>query len=766
MQTSPRLCGLLILVMLSTLTIAPAAVTGVAAAPAAAASAADPADATTTGGLLFIENAGQWNEAARFQIWGGGPGTTWLAADAQWITRIEPAEEVSEIDGPAAMADPVRLAEADTGRAAVNLRLSFVDANPDPAIEPLGDVETHVSYFIGSNPDAWQTGVPAWGGVRYVDLYPGLDLEITSENGEIVRRLVAKDDAGVAALADVRLRIEGAESLALDGAAVQAATPLGDVAVPLLQVVNTNGVAGIAALGYDAAPGAPTIDGDIVTAPYTNEPATVDNEAVVQEDAAGPDYATFFGGSESDYIYRLFVDDQGAAYLAGATMSTDFPATAGPGYDTSPNGSNDAFMIKLAADGMSLEYATFLGGSSAELAYGIAVDDTGAVYLAGMTYSTDFPVSIGSGYDISHNGRGDAFVVKLAAGGLSLDYATYLGGKKADYVYGLALDSAGAVYLMGKTDSTDFPARSGPGYDTSHNGNDDAYVLKLAANGQSLVYATFLGGSSYDYGNGLDIDDQGAAYVTGYTYSSDFPAASGPGYDTSFAGGPYDAYAVKVAADGLSLEYATFLGGSGSDVGSAIAVDNQGAAYVTGMTTSDDFPAILGPGYDTSTSGTQDAYVLKLAADGQSLDYATFLGGTAAESGYSIAVDATGIAFLAGFTSSSDFPAAAMLGYDPSYNGSPYDAFFAKLSADGESLLYATFLGGSKADTTVAIDIDAQGAVYVSGATESDDFPAATGPGYDTTHNGKYDAFMIKLMPQLGTWECYIPVIRQGQWTP
>jgi hypothetical protein len=163
--------------------------------------AATPSAASTSGGgVLFVENAGQWDEGARFQVWGGGAGTTWLAEDAQWITVVEPADEASDIDRLEAMADPVRMAAADTERAAVNLRLSFVDANPAPAMEPFGAVETNISYFIGADPDAWQVGVPVWSGVRYVDLYPGLDLEVTSENGQFVRRLVVKDDAGVVAL--------------------------------------------------------------------------------------------------------------------------------------------------------------------------------------------------------------------------------------------------------------------------------------------------------------------------------------------------------------------------------------------------------------------------------------------------------------------------------------------------------------------------------------------------------------------------------------
>ena len=194
----------------------------------------------------------------------------------------------------------------------------------------------------------------------------------------------------------------------------------------------------------------------------------------------------------------------------------------------------------------------------------------------------------------------DAFVVKLDAAGTGLRYATFLGGSSWDDGYGIAVDSAGQAYVTGGTGSADFPANLGPGYDTSFNGSSDAFVVKLDAAGTSLRYATFLGGSDVDWGRGIAVDGAGQAYVIGDTESRDFPSAGGPGYDTSFNGGYRDAFVVKLDAAGTALRYATFLGGSGGDSGRDIAVDDAGEAYVTGKTESADFPASLGPGYDTS----------------------------------------------------------------------------------------------------------------------------------------------------------------------
>jgi len=334
----------------------------------------------------------------------------------------------------------------------------------------------------------------------------------------------------------------------------------------------------------------------------------------------------------------------------------------------------------------------------------------------------------------------------LADNPSDLLYATFLGGTGDECGYGIAVDGSGQAYVTGDTSSADFPAASGPGYDTSYNGGYDAFVVKLNSNGTALTYATFLGGSGYDDGRGIAVDGSGQAYATGVTASTDFPAANGPGYDTAHNGGGGDAYVVKLSASGTALTYATFLGGSGADQGFGIAVDSSGQAYVTGGTTSVDFPAASGPGYDTSLSGEADAFVVKLSASGTALTYATFLGGSGTDRGYSIAVDGSGQAYVTGDTASADFPAASGPGYDTTYNGYA-DAFAVKLNASGTALTYATFLGGSSSsEQGWSIAVDGTGQAYVTGWTASVDFPAASGPGYDTSYNGGYyDAYVVKL---------------------
>jgi len=698
--------------------------------------------------LMFIENVGQFAEGARFLVHGGDR-TIWLAQDALWVTVLEPGSEGAEEQGGegaeeqegegAEVRSPARLhAAASQPKKAVHVRLSFPGAEPHPRLEPFDRLDTHVSYFIGGDPAGWRADVPVWGGVRYVGLYPGIDLEIASQDGRLAPRLVVRDGEGAAQLASVRLRVEGAGVLALDGDRLRLGTPLGDFTLPLFQVDGA----------LDANRFSPALTGDQIAWPFAAStdvaPSAIHDPRSPADNPADLLYATFLGGSSVDWGIDIAVDGSGNAYVTGRTESPDFPAAVGPGYDTSHNGIPDAFVVKLNPTGTGLAYATFLGGYFDDYGYGIAADGSGNAYVTGYTSSSDFPAAGGPGYDTGLNGDYDAFVVKLNPAGTSLTYATFLGGSSIDYGHSIAVDGPGNAYVTGHTWSANFPAAGGPGYDTSHNGYYDAFVVKLNPGGTGLAYATFLGGSDYDSGTGIAVDGSGHAYVTGNTESSNFPAAGGPGYDISYNGGDYDAFVVKLNPGGTGLAYATFLGGRSSDHSSDTAVDGSGNIYVTGNTDSPNFPAAGGPGYDTSYNGDYDAFVVKLNPAGTGLAYATFLGGSAGDGGGGIAVDGSGSAYVTGYTYSSNFPAAGGPGYDTSHNGEN-DAFVVRLNASGTGLAYATFLGGSLEDDGVGIAVDSSGHAYVTGDTGSSNFPAAGGPGYDTSHNGYYDAFVVKL---------------------
>lgn len=399
------------------------------------------------------------------------------------------------------------------------------------------------------------------------------------------------------------------------------------------------------------------------------------------------------------------------------------------------------------ATAFGLLYATFLGGSNHDVGTAIAVDSTGAAYVTGVTQSSNFPTTSGV-YDRTYNDKADVFVAKLNPAGSVLAYATFLGGSEGDWGYGIAVDGAKAAYITGVTQSSNFPTTSGA-YNRTYRGKGDAFVAKLSPTG-ALVYATLLGGSEYDTGNAIAVDDSGIVYVTGGTRSVNFPTTD-EAFDTTFGGGtcgtvssPYpcpDGFVVKLDASGSALAYATFLGGSNEDEGLDIALDASKAAYVTGNTMSDDFPKTDGA-YDQTHNGGDDAFVAKVNPAGSVLAYATFLGGSGADWAAAIAVDATGAAYVTGTTESSNFPTTDGA-FDRGYN-SAGDVFVAELNPAGSALAYATFIGGGGEDSGFGIAVGADRAMYITGETRSVEFPLTLGAADPMYMNG--EGFLVKLL--------------------
>ena len=411
-------------------------------------------------------------------------------------------------------------------------------------------------------------------------------------------------------------------------------------------------------------------------------------------------------------------------------------------------------MAKLSPSGNGLAYATFLGGNERDFGWTIAVDRSDSAYISGHTWSSDFPTTPGA-FDTSSNGGGDAFVVKLNPAGSGLAYATFLGGNDWDGAEGIAVDGSGSAYVTGFTCSVDFPTTPGA-FDTTGSGSD-AFVVKLNPAGSELTYATFLGGEDWDVAYGIVVNNAGGAFVSGYTASSDFPTTFGA-FDTTYNNGG-DAFVVSLNPAGNGLTYATFLGGSDRDAGLAIALDEGGNAYVTGYTTSIDFPTTPGA-FDTSFHGGScgdgpcpDSFVVKLNQVGGGLSYATYLGGNSADCSIGVAVDGVGNAYLTGLTLSSNFPTTPGA-FDTTYNGETCpgwpndwwcgDAFVFTLNPSGGELIYATFLGGSSDEMGNAIVVDGTGKAYTTGATTSSDFPTSPG-SFDTSYNANKDAFVAKI---------------------
>ncbi len=639
--------------------------------------------------LFFIANGGQAPPAVRFMAQGSGLTAYFLTDEALF-----------------------RMGEE-------SVRLQFVGAHAGVRVEGAGQLEGRANFLTGSE-DAWLVGLPMYRAVAYRDLYPGIDM-IYGGNGRHLKsefvvapgadpRLIRWRYAGAG---EVRLEESGALIIPAGGRNLREEAPA---------IYQDRGGSRVMVSGQFSVAADGTV-GFLVNDYDTSLPLIIDPTL---------SYSTLLGGSSSDAAMSLAVDSSGSAYVSGFTASYDFP-TANPEQNFNAGG-NDVFVAKLNAAGNGLDYCTYIGGTGDDRANGMAVDTTGAVYVTGSTTSSNFPLR--NALQSKFGGIKDGFVLKLSSAGNSLAFSTYLGGSGADAGNGIAVDGNRNVYVVGDTTSINFPAT---GLQKGIHGGQDAFIAKLSADGSRLVYSTYLGGTGDDHGAAIALDASGDAYVTGSTWSSDFPVASAA--QGHLAGGQ-DAFIAKLSAGGTSLLFSTFLGGSGGtlgypEAGQGIAVDSQGNVYVAGVTGSSDFPLLHA--VQTARQGWSDAFVAKLSSGG-ALVYSTYLGGSGVDAGNAIAVDASGKAYIAGQTLSSDLP---VLNATQGTRGGSYDAFWAGLSATGDSLLALSYLGGNGADTATAVALDGAGNLYIAGWTQSSNFPVLN--GYQSTNAGNYGAFITKI---------------------
>lgn len=441
-------------------------------------------------------------------------------------------------------------------------------------------------------------------------------------------------------------------------------------------------------------------------------------------------WSTYLGGSGMDAITAIAVDHNGNVYVAGWTASPNL-ARYGPG--SAFGGSTDAFVAKWSQGGQVLVYCRYLGGSGYDEAYGIAVDSSGNAYVTGVTQSTNFPLENPLQFQLK--GYQNAFVTKLDPTG-NVIYSTYLGGNGSDAGNGIAVDASGRAYVVGQTTSTNFPVLNA--LQSVNYGQSDAFVSLLSASGNQLVYSTYLGGSGNDQGQAIAIDSSDNVYITGSTNSANFPTTGA--LQLSFGGGGEDAFVAKINSTGQALSYSTYLGGNSADMGSGIVVDASENAYLTGTTSSSNFPVVNA--IQPSLNGSQDAFAAKLNASGSALIFCTYLGGSSIEVGSGITVGPAGNILVTGYTASTDFPVLNAL--QPNEAGS-YDAFFTRISPTGASLVESTYLGGSLSDVANVVAVDQYGVAYLGGQTLSTDFPIQNAA--QPMNNGSLDGFVTQLSP-------------------
>lgn len=623
---------------------------------------------------------------------------------------------------------------------AFNLQMKLLYANSSAAVGGEGELAGRSNYFTGNNPARWRANIPTYQKVRYAGVYPGIDVVYYGSQQQLEYDFIVAPGRDPAV---IRLVFAGSDRITIDergdlvlaaaGTTVRLERPRIYQEVGGAQrevaggyVVNQRHEIGFRVGDYDR------------SLPLVIDPVLASS--------------TLLGGLLFDFSLGVFADSAGSVYLAGYTASPDFPTTPGA-YDRTGDLILDAFVTKINAEGTAMVFSTLLGGSNQEYSYGVAADESG-VYLTGYTASTNFPTA--GAFQSSRGGGLDIFVAKFSPDGSQLRYATYLGGSGDDVTFaGAALDR-GRIYVTGFTSSINFPTTAGA-FDTTcgsdggcNGGNRDAFVAGINPSftgAASLAYSTFLGGSFEDEGRGVAVDPSGNVYAVGYTNSPNFPVTTGAydrscGLDSACNAGFRDGFIARIspaATGAASLLAATYLGGSGTDVARAVALDPAGSVYVTGSTGAFDFPTTAGvqtaPG-----GGPEDGFVSKLNAQLSTLVYSTYIGGGGEDVSHGIAVDTAGSAYVAGYTNSANFPTRNPI---QATIGGGEDAFVAKLGGTG-AVVYSTFLGGSEDDRGFDVAVTAFGVAQVTGYSASRNFPVVR--PFPGGRGGAADAFLARIL--------------------
>jgi hypothetical protein len=648
-----------------------------------------------------VPNLGQAPSAARFHLLGAA-GPVLLGPSGVALSRlVETDADISARLGGS------RTALRDDRAAATTVALEWARLrfeNAAPGVELVGEERLPgvANFLMGPDPAAWRTQVPIYAAVRYRGLYRGVDLVVDGRGGVLRFTWLVAPGADAAVIG---WRLEGAAELV---------TQLSRSAGQAEGVTSRkNGTLGL----------------------YSADLAAHQGRVGARPFAVTVAYATYLGGGLDDRVSGLAVDNTGSALVTGATASTSFPLKD-PFQGTMGNtsGTFDAFVSKLAPAGAPLVYSTYIGGNVGDAGEAIAVDDAGGAVVAGWTSSRDFPVKnavqpvFGGGSDT------DGVVLRLTPAGDGLVFSTFLGGQRYDPAYAVAVaPGSGDIVVAGLTASPNFPTTAGA-FATRLAGDVDGYVARLSAAGAGPVFATLLGGRDYDEAVAIDVDAAGAVYAAGTTFSGNFPVAAP--LQRSRAG-DRDAFVTKLAPDGKTLVYGTYLGGRSADQAEALVVEAAGAVHVAGVTNSPDFPAAgalrLGP------RGGEDVFVASLAPDGGSVTFGALIGGGSADGANGLAMDAAGRLVVAGSTASSNFPTLAG---SPTWSGGETDAFVLALDPVSAVQTFGALVGGRGVDAGEAVAVDGAGGIYVAGSSSSSDLLARN--AVQATWSGKTDGFVVK----------------------
>jgi len=602
------------------------------------------------------------------------------------------------------------------------IRMRFLDANPNVVVEGNRPMSGMAHFLIGDQSTRLTTDAAIYRQVLYHELYAGIDLAYSGSGATVKSEFVVHPGSDVQTIrlqypSDFSISLDPRGNLLVRGQATflceDAPTIYQNIMGKQVQIRGAYQLLGPHMVGFEVG----VYDG---TQPLIIDPVVT--------------YATYLGGSSVSAVTGLAADGSGNLYVTGWTEALNFPIAGA--VQAANGGDVDAFVVKFNPAGTGVLYATYIGGAGDDRGAGIAIDSSGNAYITGATTSTNFPTAAPAYATIG--GTSNAFVLKLNAIGNALIYSTYLGGAVWDAGVAIAVDNSGNAHVAGNTQSANFPLVKP--VQSSLGGSTDAFVAIFTPTG-TCSFSTFLGGAGREAVGSIAVDTAGSTYVTGGTYSINFPTVSSL---QSSNGGGEDVFITKFSAGGGKIIYSTYLGGSGtalgtSEQGTGIAVDASGAAYITGVTNSGNFPVNSGA-FQQMLSGFETAFIAKLAPTGSALIYSTYLGGSGMDIATAVVVDSSGDAWVAGYTSSQDFPLVSAL---QGTFGGLEDAFIAELNPVGTALLFSTFYGGSGEDIATSLSLGGVGEMFVGGSTNSSNLQVSN--SFQSSNNGSTTGWVLEI---------------------
>jgi hypothetical protein len=704
--------------------------------------------------LQFEENKGQADPAVQFISRGAGYTLFLTANEAVFVlTHQKPSTTGLAQRSPYSQ----RPAERALNFSSV-LRMKLSGSNAVPQAKGTTQLPGTVNYFIGRDAAQWRTGIPTYSDVVYSGVYPGIDLHYYGNHRQLEYDFVLNPGADPH---NIALNFDGAKGLAIDNTG-NLAIDSDAGKVTLLKPFTYQMVGGLKKPVGGSYVLRPNHSVGVELGPYDPTKSLVVDPVLV--------YSSFLGGSGWDAAISITLDPLGNEYIGGFTISPDFPS-ASTAISAAPNGTCVGFVAKLDPTLTSVLYSSYLGGTDGAASCswgdgvnGIAADSSGQAYTTGYASSSDFPTTASAFQPSRGTGASaNSFLTKLAADGQSLLYSTYLGGSGGDDDgYAVLADNTGNAYVVGQATSPDFPLTPATAFQTIPSGvyplgNGFLTQIDTTKSGaNSLVFSTVLGGTTGDDAiTGIALDSSQNAYLTGWTSSSDFPVTPATAFQSSYGAQSYCGFVTQLdlSKTGSSmLSYSTYLCGTNSDWGWGVAIDSNANVYVTGEAFSADFPSTFGQSNSPNGKGFAALFNPRLTGSA-SLLYSRLLGGNNSSFGdwpYRTAVDANGNAYVVGQTSSTDFPVTSDA-FQSSLLSTTGDGFLTVLSPDGSTVLYATYLGGSgtstvggSGDLVYNVALDSNSNIYMVGQTISSDFPTTTN-GLQTTYGGGGDAFVTLL---------------------